>query len=100
MTALRFLPQAQAELLHEVTYYSAARPGAGTRFQAAFEDALALVQAHPSGGAPSAHGTRSVLLKGFPFSLVYRPSATELLVVAIAPHRRRPGYWLDRVKGG
>ncbi len=99
MTALRFLPQAQAELLHEVAYYSAARPGAGARFQAAFEDALALVQAHPSGGAPSPQGTRSMLLKGFPFSLVYRSSATELLIVAIAPHRRKPGYWLDRFPG-
>jgi hypothetical protein len=97
VTALRFLPQAQAELLHEVAYDSAVRSGGGARFLAPFEDALVLVPAHPVGGAPSPHGTRSVLLKGFPFSLVYRSGATELLVVAVAPHRRRPGYWLSRL---
>jgi len=38
-----------------------------------------------------------MLVKGFPFSVVYRASEIELLVVAVAPHRRRPGYWLQRV---
>lgn len=51
----------------------------------------------PLGGAPLANGTRSVLIKGFPFSLVYRASDVELLVVAVAPHRRLPDYWLPRI---
>jgi hypothetical protein len=38
-----------------------------------------------------------VLVKGFPFSIVYRVSDVELLVVAVAPHRQRPGYWLPRI---
>lgn len=38
-TSPRFLPEAEAELLHEVSYYSEARPGAGVRFQAAIEAA-------------------------------------------------------------
>jgi hypothetical protein len=52
------------------------------------------------GGAPSHNGTRSVLVKGFPFSVIYRASEAELLVVAVAPHRRRPGYWLARIGDG
>lgn len=94
---LRFLPQAEVELLHEVGYYSNARAGTGVRFQAAVEAALELAARRPLGGAPSPMGTRSVLVKGFPFSVVYRASEAELLVVAIAPHRRRPGYWLPRI---
>jgi hypothetical protein len=39
-----------------------------------------------------------VLVKGFPFSVVYRASSAGLLVVAIAPHRRRPQYWSGRLK--
>jgi toxin ParE1/3/4 len=50
------------------------------------------------GGAPSFKETRSALVKGFPFSIVYRPSSNELLVVAIAPHRKRPNYWASRVE--
>ena len=37
-------------------------------------------------------------VKGFPVSVVYRPSETGILVVAIAPHRKRPFYWRSRVE--
>ncbi len=97
MIPVRVLPQAEAELLHEVEYYSSARSGTGIRFQAAIEAAIERAARHPLGGAPSPRGTRSVLVKGFPFSVVYRADEKELLVVAIAPHRRRPGYWLARI---
>ena len=97
MISVRFLPQAEAELLHEVEYYSKARAGTGIRFQAAVEASLERAARHPLGGAPSPKGTRSVLVKGFPFSVVYRANESELLVVAVAPHRRRPGYWQRRI---
>lgn len=97
MTRVRVLPAAQAELLHEVEYYSNARAGTGIRFQAAVEAAIERALRHPLGGAPLHKETRSILVKGFPFSVIYRASETELLVVALAPHRRRPGYWLGRI---
>lgn len=98
MIRVRFLPAAEIELLKEVTYYSRARTGTGVRFQAAIEAAVSRAATHPLGGAPSFKETRSVLVKGFPFSVVYRPSEQELLVVAIAPHRKRPQYWASRIE--
>jgi toxin ParE1/3/4 len=92
-----FLPAAEIELLKEVTYYSKGATGAGLRFQAAVEAAVSRVRTHPLGGAPSFKETRSVLVKGFPFSIVYRAWQDRLLVVAIAPHRKRPHYWASRV---
>jgi plasmid stabilization system protein ParE len=94
---VRFLPAAEAELLREVAYYSNLRTGTGIRFQAAVQATVARAAAHPLGGAPSYKETRSMLVKGFPFSVVYRASAAEVLVVAIAPHRKRPQYWTSRV---
>ena len=85
-------------MLKEVAYCSKGRTGAGVRFQAAIEAAVLRASHHPLGGAPSFKETRSVLVKGFPFSVVYRPSERELLVVAIAPHRKRPQYWSARVE--
>ena len=85
-------------MLKEVVCYSKGRTGAGVRFQAAIEAAVRLASHHPLGGAPSFKETRSVLFKGFPFSIVYRPSERELLVVAIAPHLKRPQYWAARVE--
>jgi toxin ParE1/3/4 len=96
----RFLPEAEAELLHEVEYYSRARAGTGIRFQAAVEAAVARAVRHPKGGAPSHKRTRIILVKGFPFSVIYRPSESELLVVALAPHRKQPGYWMSRLRAG
>ena len=98
MIKVRFLPAAEIELLKEVTYYSKGRTGTGVRFQAAIEAAVSRAATHPLGGAPSFSETRSVLVKGFPFSVVYRPSERELLVVAIAPHRKRPQYWASRIE--
>ena len=100
MIDIRFLLAAELELVHEVEYYSAARTGTGVRFQAEVEAAANLALRHPQGGAPSPGGTRSMLIKGFPFSLVYRHTDHEVLVVAVAPHRRRPGYWIARLGAG
>jgi hypothetical protein len=54
----RFLPAAEVELLKGVAYYSKARAGTGTRFQAAVQEAVLLAARHPSGGAPSFKETR------------------------------------------
>jgi hypothetical protein len=94
----RFLPAAEFEFLHEVTYYSKIRLELGERFHDAVKAAVSRVVRFPFSGAPSYKGTRSAMLKGFPFSMVYRTSADEILVVAIAPHRKRPNYWASRVE--
>jgi plasmid stabilization system protein ParE len=93
----RFLPAAEAELLKEVAYYSNVRDGLGIRFEQAVESAVKNAVSNPSGGAPSPKDTRSRLVKGFPFSVVFRASATQILVVAVMHHRRAPGFWADRI---
>ena len=93
----RFLPAAASELLKEVAYHSKVRDGLGIRFEHAVESAVKNAVSNPSGGAPSPKGTRSRLVKGFPFSVVFRVSDTEILIVAVMHHRRKPGYWADRI---
>ena len=100
MTVVRFLLEAESELLHEVSYYSAFGTGKGIRFQAMVEAAVQIAVQHPLGGHLLSAGTRAVLVKDFPFSVIYRSAESELLVVAIAPHRRRPNYWKHRVSEG
>jgi plasmid stabilization system protein ParE len=94
----RFLPAAEADLLEEIAYYSNAGEGLGIRFQAAVTAAVKKAAARPDSGAPSSNGTCRRLVKGFPFSVVYRASDSELLVVAVAHHRRQPGYWSGRIE--
>jgi len=93
-----FLPAAEHELLQEVAYYSLAREGLGIRFQAAVEATVARAVVHPSSGAPSNKRTRSLVVKGFPFNVVYLPDPDEVLVVAVSHHKRKPGYWSSRLE--
>ncbi len=83
--------------MKEVAYYSKANEGLGVKFAQAVEIAARSALANPAGGVPSAKGTRSRIVKGFPFSVVYRVSDSEFLVVAVMHHRRDPGYWTVRI---
>jgi hypothetical protein len=48
-------------------------------------------------GSPYKYGTRRVFPKRFPFSVVYLHRNDEVLVLAIAPDDRKPGYWRSRM---
>lgn len=36
------------------------------------------------------------MVSGFPYDIVYRVTTADLEVLAVAHHRRRPGYWRRR----
>jgi toxin ParE1/3/4 len=60
------------------------------------ERSIRLLQRHPRSGTPGVAQTRSLRLQTFPHSLVYLLSADSIRIIAVAAHRRRPGYWLGR----
>jgi len=94
---IRFLPAAEAELLHETAYYSHVRAGLGIRFKNAVGDAVDRAARTPAAGAQGFLGTRRLRVAGFPFSVFYRHTEREVLIVALAPDRKRPGYWRRRI---
>jgi toxin ParE1/3/4 len=96
MKQARFLAAARLEYFAEVGYYAEAEPDLGRRFVEAVEEATARALAFPLAGSPSDSDTRRVLLKGFPFSLIYRVEHDDILIVALAHHGRKPGYWHSR----
>ena len=73
MKRARFIAAARLEFLAEVIYHNEAQPGLGERFTAAVEEAAARALAFPQSGSPTRANTRRVIVKGFRFSLVYRP---------------------------
>jgi len=95
---VRFHPAAERELLQEVDYYTSGRQGAGVKFAAAVEQAVARLAARPLSGAPSFGNTRGMRVKGFPFNVVYAVVGDAIVVLAVAPHRRRPQYWASRLE--
>jgi hypothetical protein len=88
---------ARREFLAQVVRYDQEQSGLGARFTSAVEEATALAIAFPLAGSSASKNTRKVLLKQFPFSVVYRADDNGIVVFAIAHHSRRPGYWQSRV---
>lgn len=96
MKPVRFLEEAQNEFLEQLSYYEEHQKRLGDQFRESVEAATALASAHPKLGSLWKLRTRRVFLKGFPFSVVYRIEAAELIVFAVAHFKRRPTYWRNR----
>ena len=100
MRAIRFHDEARLELVHEVGYYTAVSPQLGERFDKAVQLAAKRAAEFPDLGSPYFYGTRRVFPKKFKFSVVYLTSEQEVFVLAIAPSKRKPGYWRSRTNDG
>jgi len=71
--------------------------GLGDEFAAEVEHSAQLIATHPESGSPHRLGTCRVQVRRFPYSVVYVERSEEVVVLAVAHHRRRPEYWLRRV---
>lgn len=98
MKRARFVAAARREFLAQVAFYEEEEPGLGVRFSAEVEDATARAVAYPLSGSPASNNSRRVLVKGFPFWVVYVPTDDGITVFAVAHSSRYPGYWLPRVQ--
>lgn len=98
MKRARFIAPARREFLTEVVYYNGEKPGLGSRFAAAVEEAAKRALAFPDTGSLASKNTRRIFVKGFPFTVVYRPDSEGIVIFAVANHSRRPEYWHSRVQ--
>jgi toxin ParE1/3/4 len=96
VSTLVFHPEALAELRDQALYYDERSEGLGERFVAQVEAAAALAVSMPGIGSPYKHRTRRVFPKDFPFSVVYREAGDDLVILAVAAFRKKPGYWRHR----
>ena len=97
MRTVRYLEEAREEYLHEVSYFAAVSPRLAAKFDQAVEKAEALASEFAAMGLPYKYGTRRVIPGKFKFSIVYLTLQDEILVVAVAPFKRKQGYWRPRL---
>ena len=96
MRTVRYVEQARDEFLHELEYFTAVSPRLGKRFDAAVQKAEALAAEFADAGFPYKFGARRVFPGKFKFSIVYVVREHEVVILAVAPFRRTPGYWRSR----
>lgn len=94
--AVLFDPAAVREAHAAYLWYrsrsEAAAGGVGHELDAVIET----LASNPRLGAPYLEGTRRILLRRYPFSIMFRKTPESTEVIAVAHTRRRPGYWLSR----
>ena len=96
MKNLRIHEAARREANLATIWYAERNISAARRFRdnllAGFSGAAACPQRYPV----YLHGTRRVVLRRFPYFIVFFDWQDEIYVVAVAHAKRRPGYWKRR----
>ena len=65
-------------------------------FVAEFERTVNVILENPTLGMIFRGNRRRYLFRRFPYGVIYQVTSNELRVIAVAHHRRRPGYWAGR----
>lgn len=97
MRRVRYHPEARAEFLHEVEYFAAISTRLAEHYDRAVHRAESQAANMPETWPKYKYKTRRIVDRRFKFSLVYLHNEKEIYVVAIAPTRRKPGYWRARL---
>ena len=94
---IRFEPPAADEFAEAAAYLADRSPQAAEKFAAEVHTATELLVQFPHIGTPLLSDARRVLLRTFPYQLIYRVLGDEIRVYAVAHLKRRPEYWLKRL---
>ena len=100
MKPMIFHANAEAEYTTAVAEYADIRSELAARFRAEVVAALRKIRRSPEIHAFD-FGTdcRRVLLRKFPYKVVYHDEGHRYLIVAVSHTSRDPGYWAERLNG-
>ncbi len=94
---VKFHPLAEEEYLTSYAWYSERSETAARAFLREMDRAILRISEAPERWPKYDSLTRRLLLTSFPFSVIYRVVEEDIEIIAVAHHRRRPGYWRDRL---
>jgi toxin ParE1/3/4 len=94
----RFLEEADAEFQEQIAYFDQQSPGLGDRFVADVEATVRNIREYPDSGSRLSRNVRKRVLRVFHYNILYLNEPDEVVVVAVAAHKRRPGYWRKRLR--
>ena len=91
-----FHEAAAEEAREAVDHYDAITQGLGDRFNNELRAAVRLIEEYPEASPVIAKAIRKKVLLEFPYTVFYRITDEEVLILAVAHQLRRPGYWRSR----
>jgi plasmid stabilization system protein ParE len=81
--ALRFRPEAVAQLKEAHDWYESCQHDLGLRFMEAVEACFDQVRQHPESGAPFQRKTRRVQVHNFPYYIAYLTRPDAIVIAAV-----------------
>ena len=98
---LRIHELAEDELADAALWYDAKEPGLGTTLLELADKAIERIRSDVLPGSPvpgvtKANNPRRVMLRPFPYSIVFYEHLDQIVIAAFAHSSRRPGYWRSR----
>ncbi|MBW1750278.1 MAG: type II toxin-antitoxin system RelE/ParE family toxin [Deltaproteobacteria bacterium] len=90
-----FRPEAEQEIFEAQDWYESCSPGLGYEFARALEVAVELAIRMPHAHPQIENEYRHVILRRFPYSIIFLPFVSEILIVSCFHHKRKPLSWLE-----
>src|SRR5438105_2102689 len=94
--SLRVHPAALEEAEAATDWYAQRSRRAAERFLDELDRAIDQIARNPAQYAVHEFGTRRMVLRRFPFVIIFREAPAGVEIIALAHGRRRPGYWRER----
>lgn len=83
-------------MTESAVFYERESKGLGSDFLDEVESAIARICEYPEIGQVYSSKLRRFVLARFPYSVLYSIEDNELVIFAVAHHKRKPGFWKDR----
>ena len=93
---VRLTPEAQLELREATQWYADRSPSAAAGFVVAYKHARAQIADLPRAWPEVEPGILRVLLRRYPYSLLYCLESDHALVLTVAHQHREWGHWHGR----
>ena len=98
MKRYRFHPEARVEARSAASWYRERSREAARGFTAAVAEGLQSIRERPEAWPTWQRADiRRRVLPRYPYSIFYVIEGDMIVIVAVAHHKQRPGYWLPRV---
>jgi len=101
MKQLRVLAEARQEFADALRYYRRQAPAFAEALALEYRQIVLHAQEFPDAGAVEGASesirVRRFLLRQFPYKVLIANLPDQIVVIAFAHAKRKPGYWLERI---
>lgn len=95
---IEFHPDCHQEIHASYVWYESKSNGLGKQFLDSIESSINSISKFPKSNQIIKSDIRRCLTPKFPFGVLYKIVDNKIFIIAIMHLKRKPYYWLDRIK--